>query len=108
MDNKRELTAKQKQIARYAKAMGHPVRVAIIEMLLDQKCCFHGDMSEVIPVAKSTLSQHLKELKEAGIIQGTIHLPNVKYCVNKDNWKLLQALFGELFKGEPAANNCDV
>ena len=68
MDNKRELTARQRQLARFAKALGHPVRVAIIEMLLDQKCCFHGDMSEVIPVAKSTLSQHLKELKEAGRI----------------------------------------
>jgi len=108
MENKKELTARQKQVARFAKALGHPVRVAIVQMLLEQKCCFHGDMSEVIPVAKSTLSQHLKELKEAGVIQGTIHLPNVKYCINKENWQLLQILFGELFAEKVSANNCEI
>ncbi len=92
-----EFTDDQKQVARFAKALGHPVRIAIVQMLLNENCCYHGDMSEVIPVAKSTLSQHLKELKDAGIIQGTITLPTIKYCINKETWKLVQKLFGELF-----------
>lgn len=75
---KRELTEEQENLARIAKALAHPVRIAILQMLATQECCYHGDMSEVIPVAKSTLSQHLKELREAGLIQGTITLPTVK------------------------------
>ncbi|MDD4002376.1 MAG: metalloregulator ArsR/SmtB family transcription factor, partial [Bacteroidales bacterium] len=69
--SKVDLTLREKQIARYAKAIGHPIRVKILEMLSKESCCYHGDMSEILPVAKSTLSQHLKELKDAGLIQGT-------------------------------------
>lgn len=82
---KKAITDKQKQTARYAKALGHPVRVAILQMLSKQACCYHGDMSEILPVAKSTLSQHLNELKDAGLIQGEVTPPMVKYCINKDN-----------------------
>lgn len=105
---KKEFTENQKQIARFAKALGHPVRIAIVQMLLNENCCYHGDMSEVIPVAKSTLSQHLKELKEAGIIQGTITLPSIKYCINKENWKLIQKLFGDLFSIEVPKEVCEL
>lgn len=100
---KKELTQEQEQTARFAKAMGHPVRVAILQMLANQTCCYHGDMSEVLPVAKSTLSQHLKELKEAGLIQGEITLPSVKYCIHKENWALAKRLLGG-FIDEVAAN----
>lgn len=89
---KEKLTKEQEQVARFAKALGHPVRVAILQMLAKQTCCYHGDMSEILPVAKSTLSQHLKELKEAGLIQGTITLPTIKYCINKKNWTLAKNL----------------
>ena len=98
MSKKKSFTNEQKQIARLAKALGHPVRVAIVQMLLTQECCYHGDMSEVIPVAKSTLSQHLKELREAGLIQGEITPPTVKYCINQENWQLAKVLFGSFFK----------
>ena len=98
MSKKKSFTDEQKQIARLAKALGHPVRVAIVQMLLTQECCYHGDMSEVIPVAKSTLSQHLKELREAGLIQGEITPPTVKYCINQENWQLAKVLFGSFFK----------
>ena len=74
---KKAITDKQKQTARYAKALGHPVRVAILQMLSKQACCYHGDMSEILPVAKSTLSQHLNELKDAGLIQGEVTPPMV-------------------------------
>lgn len=108
MVKKKAFTEEQEQIARLAKAMGHPVRVAIIQMLLNQTCCYHGDMSEIIPVAKSTLSQHLNELKDAGIIQGTITLPTVKYCINKEKWALLKELFGNLFTIESNCDSCEV
>ncbi|NDV59365.1 helix-turn-helix transcriptional regulator [Bacteroides sp. 519] len=91
---KQELTKEQEQIARFAKAMGHPIRIAILQMLANQTCCFHGDMSEVLPIAKSTLSQHLNELKDAGLIQGEITPPTVKYCINKKNWVLVKELLG--------------
>lgn len=94
---KEKLTKEQEQLARLAKALGHPVRVAILQMLAKQTCCYHGDMSEILPVAKSTLSQHLKELKESGLIQGTITPPTVKYCINKENWLLAKKMFAEMF-----------
>jgi len=86
-------TETQKLTARYAKAMGHPVRMYIIELLSKQSCCYSGDLSEVLPIAKSTLSQHLKELKKSGIIQGEIEPPKIKYCLNRESWELAQKLF---------------
>ena len=83
----------QKKAARFAKALGHPVRMYIIELLSKQSCCYSGDLSDELPIAKSTLSQHLKELKDAGLIQGEIELPKIKYCLNMENWKLAQELF---------------
>ena len=87
-------------MARFAKALGHPVRVAILQMLAGQTCCYHGDMSEVLPIAKSTLSQHLNELKDAGLIQGTITPPTVKYCIDRKNWALAKKMFDDLLQGE--------
>jgi DNA-binding transcriptional ArsR family regulator len=83
----------QKKIARYAKAMGHPTRLYILEILSNQSCCYSGDLTEILPIAKSTLSQHLKELKSAGLIQGEIETPRVKYCIHKENWKEARELF---------------
>ncbi|MDL2308331.1 helix-turn-helix domain-containing protein [Bacteroidales bacterium OttesenSCG-928-C03] len=94
---KQELTEEQEKLARFAKALGHPVRVAILQMLARQSCCYHGDMSEILPIAKSTLSQHLKELKDSELIQGTITPPTVKYCINRENWEIAKAMFHELF-----------
>ena len=68
-------TVEQEQIARFAKAMGHPARMAILAFLANQESCFFGDIHEVLPIAKATVSQHLKELKEAGLIQGEIETP---------------------------------
>ena len=86
----------QKTLARFAKAMGHPIRMYVLELLSKQSCCYSGDLTDVLPIAKSTLSQHLKELKEAGLIQGEIEAPKVKYCLNRENWKLAQGLFHKL------------
>jgi predicted transcriptional regulator len=94
---KEKLSIEQEQLARFAKALGHPVRVAILQMLAKQTCCYHGDMSEMLPVAKSTLSQHLNELKDAELIQGTFTPPTIKYCINPKNWRLAKKMFGEMF-----------
>ena len=90
-------TDEQKQAARFAKAMGHPIRMYILELLTRQACCYSGDLSDVLPIAKSTLSQHLKELKDAGLIQGEIEAPKIKYCINRENWDKAQQLFENFF-----------
>ena len=92
-----DYTEKQVKMARYAKALGHPSRVAIMEFLLKQDSCFFGDIHEQLPLAKATASQHLSELKDAGLIQGEIMPPKVKYCVNKENWQEAKLLFEEFF-----------
>lgn len=90
-------TEQDEQIARYAKAMGHPARMAILRFLASQESCFFGDIHEVLPIAKATVSQHLKELKEAGLIQGEIQPPKVKYCINRANWAEARVLFSDFF-----------
>jgi ArsR family transcriptional regulator, arsenate/arsenite/antimonite-responsive transcriptional repressor len=91
------ISEKQKKIARFARAMGHPVRIYILELLSEQSCCYSGDLSEVLPIAKSTLSQHLKELKDAGLIQGEIEAPKIKYCLQEENWIEARQLFNHFF-----------
>lgn len=93
MKTKEIITQEQIKMARYAKAMGHPIRMHVLELLSRQSCCYSGDLSEVLPIVKSTLSQHLKELKEAGLIQGEIEAPRIKYCLNKQNWNEARELF---------------
>jgi len=91
------ITEEQKRIARYAKAMGHPIRMYVLQLLSKQSCCYSGDLTEELPIAKSTLSQHLKELKEAGLIQGEIEAPKIRYCLNRENWKESKKLFKSVF-----------
>ena len=98
MNKKEQITEEQKKIARYAKAMSHPIRMYILELLSKQSCCYSGDLSEVLPIAKSTLSQHLKELKNSGLIQGEIEHPKIKYCLNKENWVTARKLFKIFFQ----------
>ena len=87
------ITEDQKAMARFAKAMSHPIRLYVLNLLSKQACCYSGDLTDVLPIAKSTLSQHLKELKDAGLIQGETEAPKIKYCLNQENWKMAQGLF---------------
>lgn len=96
MENKNGVL-NQERIARFAKAMGHPTRIAILQFLAKQSTCYFGDIHEELPIAKATVSQHLKELKDAGLIQGEVETPKVKYCINRENWRLAKELFGEFF-----------
>ena len=84
-------------LARFAKALGHPTRIAILEHLDKQSCCFTGDLVDALPIAQSTVSQHLKELKNAGLIQGELEPPKTKYCINRENWKIAKSLFDDFF-----------
>ena len=97
MGSKNVITEEQKKFARYSKAMGHPTRMFILELLSRQSCCYSGDLTEVLPIAKSTLSQHLKELKDAGLIQGEIEAPKIKYCLNQENWDEAKTLMKNMF-----------
>ncbi|MFO7615391.1 MAG: metalloregulator ArsR/SmtB family transcription factor [Bacteroidales bacterium] len=92
------ITKDQQKIARFAKALGHPVRIYILELLSKQSCCYSGDLSEILPIAKSTLSQHLKELKKAGLIQGEIEAPKIRYCINRENWNVAKELFKKFWQ----------
>lgn len=93
-----KFTDKQMRMARYAKALGNPVRVAIMEFLAQQETCFFGEIHEILPIAKATASQHLKELRDAGLIQGEIITPKVKYCINRENWEEAKVLFKQFFE----------
>lgn len=94
-----QYSEKQLLIAKFAKAMSHPARVFILERLSQiNGCCTSGEMIGDIPIARSTLSQHLKELKHAGLIQGEIKPPYIKYCINKENWALARSLYKEIFE----------
>ena len=94
------ITINQEKIARYGKALSNPIRIFILEYLSNNlnKCCYSGDMAEILPIARSTLSEHLKELKNAGLIQGEINPPYIKYCIRKENWEEAKLLFNKLFK----------
>ncbi len=97
---KKYYTTDQEKLAKYAKALSHPVRVFVMDFLANNldKCCYSGDMAEELPIARSTLSEHLKELKKAGLIQGEINPPYIKYCINRENWDEAKLLLNIFFK----------
>jgi len=96
---KRKHTEQEEQLARYARALGHPTRIAILKFLAAQNECFFGCINDFLPISKATVSQHLKQLKEAGLIQGEILPPKVKYCINPKNWEQAKELFNDLLGG---------
>jgi ArsR family transcriptional regulator, arsenate/arsenite/antimonite-responsive transcriptional repressor len=82
-------------VAGVAKALSHPVRVHIMKRLTGMhSCCYSGDLVEELPIGRSSLSQHLKELKHAGLIQGEVEAPYIKYCLHKENWNKLREILG--------------
>jgi ArsR family transcriptional regulator, arsenate/arsenite/antimonite-responsive transcriptional repressor len=91
------ISATEDRLARYAKALGHPVRVSILKYLNSINACCAGTIFDQVPMAQSTVSQHLKELKKAGLIQGTIDPPRVHYCINRENWEEARKLFSAFF-----------
>ena len=99
-------TDQQKEIALIAKVFGHPARVAILQQLFKIDACYCGDLSEEIGLAQPTISQHLKELKTIGIIQGSIEGKSVCYCIDEKVWKQFQEEFNGFFNQDVNVKQC--
>ena len=102
---KKEYTDQQLRIAQIARALSHPARIAILDFLASLDHCYFGDIHDELPIAKATVSQHLKELKDAGLIQGEIETPKVKYCLNRENWEVVRSVFSAFFHECKCKNN---
>ncbi len=97
----------QNNLAKMAKALAHPARISIIEHLLKTSSCVNGDLVEETGLAQATISQHLRELKEIGIIQGTIEGTSVCYCINPEKWEEIKSDFNNLFNQyKPTTSDC--
>ena len=99
-------TKQQNDIAKMAKALAHPARIAILQYLAKKNACVCGDIVDELGLAQATTSQHLKELKNVGLIQGNIEGVSICYCIHPKVWKQYQALFTMFFKAVPADNKC--
>jgi DNA-binding transcriptional ArsR family regulator len=94
------------KLARFAKALGHPTRIEILCFLVSLDSCYFDDIQNELPIVKATVSQHLKELKDAGLIHGEIETPKVKYCINRENWEKAQQLFSIFFESRKEKISC--
>jgi DNA-binding transcriptional ArsR family regulator len=101
-----EFTLKENKIANYAKALAHPARVAILQLLIKKQACICGDIVNELPLSQSTISQHLKELKAAGLIKGEIDGAKVCYCINEKAWKTAGMYLNNLFLSYTATLVC--
>lgn len=102
-----DYTLIETDLARYCKALSHPARVAILQLLLERKTCICGDIVEDLPIAQSTVSQHLKELKQSGLIKGEIDGTSVCYCIDESEWIKARQLLRSFFDGfELNSNTC--
>lgn len=101
-----EFTVKDNKIAKYAKALAHPARVAILQLLIKKQSCICGDIVDELPLSQSTVSQHLKELKDAGLIKGDIDGVKVCYCINEKEWESAKSYLNNLFSSFTIKNKC--
>lgn len=101
-----EFTIKDNKIAKYAKALAHPARVAILNLLIKKQACVCGDIVDELPLSQSTVSQHLKELKEAGLIKGDIDGAKVCYCIDEKEWGAANLYLKTLFESYTLKNKC--
>jgi DNA-binding transcriptional ArsR family regulator len=101
-----EFTIKDNKISRYAKALGHPARVAILQLLIKKQACICGDIVDELPLSQSTVSQHLKELKGAGLIKGDIDGVKVCYCIDEKEWANAKTYLNTFFESFTYKSNC--
>jgi len=99
-------TTEQNQISIIAKAFGHPARVAILQYLFKINSCICGDLVDEIGLAQPTISQHLKELKNIGLIKGNIEGTSICYCIDKDNWSDMKTTISEFLNQDINMNCC--
>ena len=90
-------STEQNAMAHMAKVLGHPARIAILQYLVRSTTCINGDLVQELGLAQATISQHLRELKEIGFIQGTIEGVSICYCINPEKWAEFSQLFGSFF-----------
>lgn len=90
-------TDEQNETALFAKAFSHPARVAILQYLIKKDACINGDLVQELGLAQATISQHLRELKDIGIIQGSIEGSKISYCINPLSWEKIKGRFNDLF-----------
>jgi DNA-binding transcriptional ArsR family regulator len=101
-----EFTIRDNKIAAYAKALAHPARVAILQLLIKRQTCICGDIVDELPLSQSTVSQHLKELKDAGLIKGDIEGKTTCYCIDMEEWSKAKKYFLSLFESYDPKNKC--
>src|SRR6187551_2935011 len=101
-----EFTIKDNKIASYAKALAHPARVAILNLLIKRQACVCGDIVDELPLSQSTVSQHLKELKEAGLIKGDIDGAKVCYCIDGKEWEIAKTQLTSFFTSFVNKDKC--
>ena len=94
-------TDRQNELARIGKVLGHPARIAILQYLAETKACINSDLVDELGLAQATISQHLRELKEAGLVQGTIEGVSVNYCIHPKRWNEVKSLLNDLFDEYP-------
>lgn len=99
-------TKSQLELAAFAKALAHPARIAILQFLATQKTCICGDIVNELPLSQSTVSQHLKELKNVGLIKGDVDGPSVCYCIDERAWQKAKSVMAELFRNYDPRNCC--
>jgi DNA-binding transcriptional ArsR family regulator len=101
-----EFSKAQNDLAIITKALGHPARIAILQFLIKTKACVCGDIVDQLPLSQSTVSQHLGELKKAGLIKGDIEGPTVCYCIDEKAWARAKKVVGDLFESYKEPNCC--
>ena len=101
-----EFTVKDNKVAKYAKALGHPARIAILRLLVKKQACVCGDMVDELPLSQSTVSQHLKELKDVGLIKGDITGKSVCYCIDEKSWLEAKESLSVLFESFTNKKKC--
>lgn len=99
-------TDKQNKLSSLFKVLAHPARIAILQYIIDQKTCICNDLVEELGLAQATISQHLKELKNIGIIQGTIEGKSVCYCIDQSLWNHFQEEFNVFFDQDVSTKHC--
>ena len=93
-----EFTVRDNRLATYAKALAHPARIAILQLLIKKQTCICGDLVDELPLSQSTVSQHLKELKAAGLIKGDIEGAKTCYCIDEKEWEHAKSYLVNLFQ----------
>jgi DNA-binding transcriptional ArsR family regulator len=100
MSETNKIVIDKDKLVKYSKILSNPTRVYILDYLVNNmnKCCYSGDLAKELPIARSTLSEHLSELKKAGLIVGEIKPPYINYCINQESWDEAKVIFNNFFK----------